>query len=85
MFYSTIRESLLILIILIMGLGLGRKDHCGPLKRGLFEIQMAIDNSTNGDVIEVHSGTYPERLNVFKSLPGQLSQPLQNVPGSQKL
>jgi len=62
------RASLLITLILIIGSVQAAKITVGPADEDYPQIQKAIDNSTNGDVIEVHSGTYPERLNVFKAV-----------------
>jgi nitrous oxidase accessory protein len=62
------RASLLITLILIIGSVQAAKITVGPADEDYPQIQKAIDNSTNGDVIEVHSGTYPECLNVFKAV-----------------
>lgn len=62
------RGRLLIILMLITGMVQGGKITVGPTDEDFPQIQMAIDNSNNGDVIEVHSGTYPERLNVFKTV-----------------
>ncbi len=62
------RASLLIILMLITGLVQAGKITVGPADEDYPQIQMAIDNSNNGDVIEVHSGTYPERLNILKAI-----------------
>ena len=67
--YSSIMQgSLLITLILIIGSVQAAKITVGPADEDYPQIQNAIDNSTNGDVIEVHSGTYQERLRVSKSV-----------------
>jgi parallel beta-helix repeat protein len=67
--YSSIKlGSLLIVLILVMGLVDAAKITVGPADEDYPQIQKAIDNSSNGDVIEVHSGTYRERVKVVKAV-----------------
>jgi pectin methylesterase-like acyl-CoA thioesterase len=40
----------------------------GPEDEDYQQIQQAINNASMGDVIEVHSGIYQERLHVTKAL-----------------
>ena len=60
------RQCLIIILILIIGLAGAAKITVGPESANYTKIQQAIDNATDGDVIEVHSGIYYENLYVFK-------------------
>jgi parallel beta-helix repeat protein len=67
-YFSIKLVSLLIVLIFVMGLVDAAKITVGPLDEDYPQIQKAIDNSSDGDVIEVHSGTYQERLRVVKAV-----------------
>ena len=58
---------LLLIPILLMGY-----DSCqitvGPRDADYTQIQYAIDNSSRGDVVEVHSGLYEENVHIYKTL-----------------
>ncbi len=56
------------MLILIVGLVQAAKITVGPGEEDFPQIRKAIDNSSKGDIIEVHSGTYNERLYVRKSV-----------------
>ena len=60
------RQCLIIILILMLGAASAAKITVGPENADYAKIQQAIDNATNGDVIEVHSGTYHENVYVFK-------------------
>jgi nitrous oxidase accessory protein len=61
---KTSRVNLIIIIILLAG---SAKAATISITSGQ-SIQAAIDKADQGDTIEVHSGTYYENVNVFKSL-----------------
>ena len=52
----------------MVGLVHAARITVGPADEDFSQIQKAIDNSTDGDIIEVHSGTYVERLRIRKPL-----------------
>lgn len=60
------RQRLIIILILMLGAASAAKITVGPENADYAKIQQAIDNATDGDVIEVHSGTYHENVYVFK-------------------
>ncbi len=60
------RQCLIIILILMLGAASAAKITVGPENADYAKIQQAIDNATDGDVIEVHSGTYHENVYVFK-------------------
>jgi parallel beta-helix repeat protein len=62
------RGSLLVMLILIIGSTHAARITVGPADEDYQQIQRAIDNSSKGDIIEVHSGTYPERVRVYKAV-----------------
>ena len=62
------RVWLLIAIILAMSSGQAAKMTVGPLDEDYQTIQKAIDHASWGDIIEVHSGNYPENIRVTKAL-----------------
>ena len=62
------RGSLLIILILIIGSVHAAKITVGPADEDYKQIQEAINNASAGDIIEVHSGTYMERLRFTKAL-----------------
>jgi parallel beta-helix repeat protein len=62
------RGSFLIILVLIMGSVHAAKITVGPEGENFQSIQKAIDNASIGDIIEVHSGIYPERLYLAKAI-----------------
>jgi len=60
--------KILVVLILISSMVHAARITVGPGDEDYPQIQMAIDNSTKGDIIEVHSGTYQEKLRVRKSV-----------------
>ena len=56
------------MLILMVGFVHAARITVGPADEDFPLIQKAIDNSTDGDIIEVHSGTYIERLRIRKPL-----------------
>lgn len=60
------RQCLIIILILMLGAASAAKITVGPESADYTKIQQAIDNATDGDVIEVHSGIYYENVYVFK-------------------
>ena len=79
---------LLILIpILLLGYTNASKITVGPTDANYSKIQYAIDNSSQGDIIEVHSGVYREKVHVYKTLTLQgidsgNGRPVVNAGGS---
>jgi parallel beta-helix repeat protein len=69
--YGKIMRACLILIlipILILGYAGASKITVGPQDANYSQIQQAIDNSSQGDTIEVHGGVYRENVHVYKAL-----------------
>lgn len=64
------RTCLLLILIPIMVLGYanGTRITVGPQDAEYSQIQQAIDNSSQGDIIEVKSGVYRENIHVYKTL-----------------
>ena len=56
------------ILILIIGSVHAAKMTVGPKDADYHHIQNAIDNSSDGDIIEVYSGIYRERLQVIKAV-----------------
>jgi parallel beta-helix repeat protein len=61
-------KNLLLILILILGSTHAASITVGPADGDYSRIQEAIDNASAGDIIEVHSGTYLERLRFAKAL-----------------
>ena len=60
---------LLILIpIILLGCANASKITVGPQDADYQQIQEAIDNSSQGDIIEVYSGVYHENVHIYKTL-----------------
>ena len=69
--YGKIMRACLILIlipILVLGYANASKITVGPQNADYSQIQQAIDNSSQGDIIEVQSGVYRENVHVYKTL-----------------
>ena len=67
--YNEIMQGyLLIILILIMGSVHAARITVGPNEEDYHQIQQAINHASIGDVIEVHSGIYKERLHVTKTM-----------------
>jgi len=69
--YGKIMRACLILIlipILVLGYANASKITVGPQDADYSQIQQAIDNSSQGDIIEVQSGVYRENVHVYKTL-----------------
>ena len=64
------RACLLLILIPIMLLGCANasKITVGPQDADYLQIQEAIDNSSQGDIIEVYSGVYHENVHIYKTL-----------------
>jgi parallel beta-helix repeat protein len=62
------RGNLLVILILIIGAAAAAKITVGPSGEDFALIQKAIDNSSAGDIIEVHSGIYAEHIYLSKAL-----------------
>jgi parallel beta-helix repeat protein len=61
-------RNLLLILILILGSAHAARITVGPADEDYSRIQEAINNASVGDIIEVHSGTYLERLRFTKAL-----------------
>jgi parallel beta-helix repeat protein len=59
---------LILIPILVLGCANATKMTVGPKDADYSRIQQAIDNSSQGDIIEVHSGVYRENVHVSKTL-----------------
>ena len=59
---------LILIPILVLGYVAASKITVGPKDADYSHIQQAIDNSSQGDIIEVHSGLYRENVYVYKTL-----------------
>lgn len=59
---------LLLIPILVLGYANASKITVGPKDADYSHIQQAIDNSSQGDIIEVQSGLYRENIYVYKTL-----------------
>jgi parallel beta-helix repeat protein len=64
------KASLIVLLIpiLILGYATAARISVGPEDEDYPQIQQALDNSSEGDIIEVHSGTYKENVYIFKKV-----------------
>ena len=58
----------LLIPILILGYATAARISVGPEDEDYPQIQQALDNSSEGDIIEVHSGTYKENVYIFKKV-----------------
>jgi parallel beta-helix repeat protein len=74
-YYGRIMRTCLILIlililipILVLGYAGASKITVGPQDANYSQIQQAVDNSSQGDIIEVQSGVYRENVHVSKTL-----------------
>ncbi len=54
--------------MLIIGAAIAAKITVGPAGEDFSLIQKAVDNATDGDLIEVHSGTYIEHIYLSKAI-----------------
>jgi parallel beta-helix repeat protein len=59
---------LMLIPILVLGSANASKITVGPQGADYSQIQQAIDNSSQGDIIEVQSGVYRENVHVYKTL-----------------
>ncbi|MDD4446369.1 MAG: NosD domain-containing protein [Methanothrix sp.] len=59
---------LILIPILVLGYAAASKITVGPKDADYSHIQQAIDNSSQGDIIEVQSGLYRENVYVYKTL-----------------
>jgi parallel beta-helix repeat protein len=59
---------LILIPILVLGCASASKITVGPKNADYSHIQQAIDNSSQGDTIEVQSGVYRENVHVYKTL-----------------
>ncbi len=59
---------LILIPILVLGYADATKITVGPKDADYSHIQQAIDNSSQGDIIEVQSGLYRENVYVYKTL-----------------
>ncbi|MCX6674030.1 MAG: hypothetical protein NTY37_09660 [Methanothrix sp.] len=59
---------LILIPILVLGYANASKITVGPKDANYSRIQQAIDNSSQGDIIEVQSGVYRENVHVYKTL-----------------
>ncbi|MCX6677797.1 MAG: right-handed parallel beta-helix repeat-containing protein [Methanothrix sp.] len=59
---------LILIPILVLGYANASKITVGPKDADYSRIQQAIDNSSQGDIIEVQSGVYRENVHVLKTL-----------------
>jgi parallel beta-helix repeat protein len=69
--YEKIMRACLILMlipILVLGCANASKITVGPKGADYLLIQQAIDNSGQGDIIEVQSGVYRENVHIYKTL-----------------
>jgi parallel beta-helix repeat protein len=62
------RGIILVILILIVGAATAARITVGPVGEDFPLIQKAIDNATQGDVVEVHSGTYFEHVYLPKAI-----------------
>lgn len=62
------RGCLIVILILLMSSVHAARITVGPGDEDYKQIQPALNNASIGDLIEVHSGTYIERLRVTKSV-----------------
>lgn len=60
--------TLMLIPILILGYADASKISVGPKDADYLSIQQAIDNSSQGDIIDVQSGMYRENVYVYKTL-----------------
>jgi len=58
----------LMISILVLGYATAATISVGPKDADYPQIQQALDNASDGDIIEVHSGTYHENVYLFKSV-----------------
>ncbi len=78
---------LILIPILVLGFANASKITVGPKDANYSQIQQAIDNSSQGDTIEVQSGVYRENVYIFKTLTLQgidsgKGQPVVDADGS---
>ncbi len=71
---------LIIASILVLGCTDAHKITVGPKDANYSHIQQAIDNSSQGDIIEVQSGLYRENVFVYKTLTLQGIDAGQGLP-----
>ena len=71
---------LILISILVLGFANASKITVGPQDSDYSGIQQAIDNSSQGDIIEVQSGLYRENIYVFKTLTLQGIDAGQGLP-----
>jgi parallel beta-helix repeat protein len=71
---------LILIPILAMGCANASKITVGPKDADYSHIQQAIDNSSQGDIIEVQSGLYRENVHVIKTLTLQGIDDGQGLP-----
>jgi len=70
-YYGKIMRACLLLAlipILVLGCANASKITVGPKDAAYPQIQQAIDNSTEGDIIEVQSGVYRENVHIYRTL-----------------
>ena len=70
-YYGKIMRACLLLAlipILVLGCANASKIIVGQQDADYLQIQQAIDNSTEGDIIEVQSGVYRENVHIYKTL-----------------
>jgi len=71
---------LILISILVLGCANASKITVGPKDADYSHIQQAIDNSSQGDIIEVQSGLYRENVFVYKTLTLQGIDAGQGLP-----
>jgi len=71
---------LILISILVLGCANASKITVGPKDADYSHIQQAIDNSSQGDIIEVQSGFYRENVFVYKTLTLQGIDAGQGLP-----
>jgi len=71
---------LILISILVLGCANASKITVGPNDADYSHIQQAIDNSSQGDIIEVQSGLYRENVFVYKTLTLQGIDAGQGLP-----
>jgi parallel beta-helix repeat protein len=70
-YYGKIMRPYLLLILiplLVLGYANASKITVGPKDADYSQIQQAIDNSSQGDIIEVQGGVYRENVHIYKTL-----------------
>ncbi len=71
---------LILIPILVLGYATAAEITVGPKDADYSHIQQAIDNSSQGDIIEVQSGLYRENVYVYKTLTLQGIDSGQGLP-----